>query len=76
MGTDQPTDRPTNRRTDKAGYRVACTRLKIALLSNKRRIELTGIMVPSKNDERGSTFISGEKINEKCYKMIEKQIWF
>ena len=30
MGTDRPTDRPTDRRTDTAGYRVACTRLKIA----------------------------------------------
>ena len=29
MGTNEPTDQPTNRRTDKAGCRVACTRLKI-----------------------------------------------
>ena len=29
MGTDRPTDRPTDRRTDKAGYRVACMRLKM-----------------------------------------------
>ena len=26
------TDRPTDRRTDKAGYRVACTRLKIVMI--------------------------------------------
>ena len=33
--TDLPSDGPTDRWTDRVTYRVACTRLKIALLSRK-----------------------------------------
>ena len=33
--TDQPTDRPTDRRTDTVEYRVAFTRLKMKMTSQK-----------------------------------------